>query len=37
MVIYHQGLHKNGGKRRPSLDQRWDAGPGFKGKEERPG
>lgn len=25
------------GKRRPSVDQRWAAGPGFKGKEERPG
>ena len=27
----------DGGKRRPSVDQRWAAGPGFKGKAERPG
>lgn len=31
------GLQGDGGKRRPSVDQRWAAGPGFKGKEERPG
>lgn len=32
MVIYHGGLRRDGGKRRPSVDQRWAAGPGFKGK-----
>lgn len=37
MVIYHRGLRGGRGKRRPSVDQRWAAGPGFKGKAERPG
>lgn len=32
VVIYHMDSWGDGGKRRPSVDQRWAAGPGFKGK-----